>query len=109
MIFSHSFPVLATYKYDGLTKTKTYPYLEFDPLVLPEHCFDFEIDPDRGDEGGREGVVCVAEEERGLAHGGVPDDQQLEHVVKVLVCGILLPGLALGCHLETNETKGENI
>ena len=34
-----------------------------------------------------------------LAHGRVADDEKLEHVVKVLISGILLPRLALGRHL----------
>ena len=71
--------------------SKTYPYLQFDPLVLSEHCLHFEVDADGADEGGGEGVVGVPEEEGGLAHRAVADDQQLEHVVEVLVCCVLLP------------------
>ena len=35
-----------------------------------------------------------------LAHGRVADDEELEHVVEVLVGGILLPRLPLGRHLK---------
>lgn len=76
-----------------------YPDLQFDPLVLPEDRLDLEVDADGGDEGRGEGVVGVTEEEARLAHARVADDEQLEHVVKVLVRGVLLPRLALCCHL----------
>ena len=70
---------------------ETHPYLQLDPLVLSEHGLHFEVDPDGADEGRGEGVICVPEEERGLAHRAVPDDEQLEHVVEVLVRRVLLP------------------
>ena len=74
---------------------KPYPDLEFDALVLAEDGLDFEVDADGGDEGGCEGVVRVAEQERRLAHAAVADDQQFEHVVEVLVRRILLPPVVL--------------
>ena len=70
---------------------ETHPYLQLDPLVLSEHSLHFEVNPNSADEGRGEGVVCVPEEEGGLPHRAVPDDQQLEHVVEVLVRGVLLP------------------
>ena len=69
----------------------TYPYLQFDPLVLSEDRLHLEVYPDGGDEGRGEGVVCVPEEEAGLSDGRVSDDEQLEHVVEVLVGRVLLP------------------
>ena len=71
---------------------------------MPEDSFNFEVDADCGDEGGGEGVVGITEEEARFAHRAVANDQQLEHVVKVLVGRILLPRLALGCHLQ-NKTR----
>ena len=49
---------------DGDTrKQSNYPDLQLDPLVLPEDRLDLEVDPDRRDEGGGEGIVGVAEQE----------------------------------------------
>ena len=78
----------------------THPNLQLDPLVLPEDRLDLEVDADGADEGRGERVVGVAEEEGGLADGAVADDEELEHVVKVLVCRILLPGLSTPGHLK---------
>ncbi|KAG7223393.1 hypothetical protein INR49_032220, partial [Caranx melampygus] len=39
----------------------------------------FEVDAHCADEGRGEGIVSVAEQERGFAHAAVADDQQLEH------------------------------
>ena len=79
---------------------ETHPYLQFDALIIPEDGLDFEVDADRRHEGRREWVVGVAEQEGGFAHRRVADDQQLEHVVKVLIGGVLLPSLVLRhCHL----------
>ena len=36
------------------------PYLQLKSLPLAFDCFDFEVDPDRRDEVGRERVVAVA-------------------------------------------------
>lgn len=63
----------------------SHPDLEFDPRVVPVDGLDFEVDAHRADKGRREGVVCVAEQEGGLSHTAVADDEQLEHVVEVLV------------------------
>ena len=35
---------------------------------MPENCLDFEVDPDCRDEGGRERIVCVTEQERSLPY-----------------------------------------
>jgi len=58
---------------------------------VPKDGLHLEVNAHRGDEGGCEAIVGVPEEEAGLAHAGVADDKQLEHVVEVLVGGILLP------------------
>lgn len=58
---------------------------------MPKDGLHLEVDAHRGDEGGCEAIVGVAEEEAGLAHAGVADDEELEHVVEVLIGGILLP------------------
>ena len=42
-----------------------------------------------------EGIVGVAEQEGSFAHAAVADDQQFEHVVEILVGGILLPPVVL--------------
>ena len=62
-----------------------HPYLQLHPLLVPVDGLHLEVDAHRADEGRGEGVVGVAEQEGGLAHAAVADDQQLEHVVKVLV------------------------
>merc|ERR1719431_583935 len=74
------------------------PNLKLHPLILSEDSFDLEVYSDGADEGGGEGVVCVSEEEGGFADGAVADDEELEHVVEVLVGGILLPGLPSAGH-----------
>jgi len=67
------------------------PNLQLDPLVLSEYSLHFEVDTNSADEGRGEGIVSVPEEEGGLAHRAVPDDEQLEHVVEVLVGCVFLP------------------
>lgn len=87
------------------TETGTHPDLEFDPLVVPEHGLHFEVDADRGHERGRETVVGVPEQERSLADATVADDQQLEHVVEVLVGALLLPFAVLAGHLCASRAR----
>lgn len=78
----------------------TYPYLQLDALLVAKHGLHFEIDAHRRDEGRRERVVRIAKQKAGFANAGVADDQQLEHVVEVLVCGVLLPfRVAAASHL----------
>ena len=79
----------------------SYPDLQFNPLVVLVHGLHFEVDAHRADESRGEGVVGVAEQERRLAHAAVADDQQLEHVVKVLVPSLPLPlHILSGSHLK---------
>ena len=69
----------------------TYPDLQFDSLVLPEHCLHLKIDAYSGDEGRGEAIVSITEQEGSFTHTAVSYDQKFEHVVKVLVCRVLLP------------------
>jgi len=66
---------------------------------VPEHGFYFEIDADSGHEGRRETVVGVPKQKRSLADAAVADDEQLEHVIEVLVGPFLLPFTVLAGHL----------
>lgn len=93
---------------------------------MPEDSLDLEVDADSGYKGGGEGVVGISErdlrsmllsitmttmtyipeEEASFAYGRVANDEQLEHVIKVLICGILLPCLTLGRrHLKEDERR----
>lgn len=86
----------------------THPYLQFDPFVVSEHRFHFEIDAHGGHEGRRETVVGVPEQKWRFAHAAVADDQQLEHVIEVLVGALLLPFPVLAghlCSLKARERK----
>lgn len=85
--FSHGYP--------------THPDLQLDPLVVPVDCLDLEVYAHGAHEGGGEGVVRIAEQERGLAHTAIPNQEQFEHVVKVLVGCIPWAGrrLTSGSHL----------
>lgn len=68
-----------------LPSSPTHPDLQLDPLVVAVDGFDLEVYANGADKGWSEGVICVAEEERGFAHAAVPNDQDLEHIVEVLV------------------------
>lgn len=81
----------------------TYPNLKLDSLFIFENSFDFEIDANRADKRRGKGVVRVAEQERCFSHAAIANDQQLEHVVEVLVRrGVLLakPGILCRGHLR---------
>lgn len=71
------------------------PNLQLHSFVVPEDRLDLEVNADGADEGRGEGVVSVAEEEGGLAHRRVADDEKFKHVVEVLVGGIFLPAVVL--------------
>lgn len=80
---------------------RPHPDLQLDPLVVAIHRFHFEVNAHGADEGVAEGVVGVAEQEGRLPHAAVADDQQLEHVVEVLVRAIpLAETLVCLCHLK---------
>lgn len=72
----------------------SYPDLQFNPLVIPVDSLHLKVDANCADKGRREGVVGVAEQEGGFSNAAVADDEDLEHIIKVLVRGLLLP---VGC------------
>ena len=73
-----------------INRNETNPNLQFNSFVVPEDCLDFEVYADCADERRRERIVGIPEEEGCFADTAVADDQDLEHEVKVLICGILL-------------------
>ena len=58
------------------------PDLQLHPPPVQIHGLDLEIDADRRDERRGEGVVRVAQQQRGLADGAVADHQQLDLQIK---------------------------
>ena len=63
-------------------------HLQFDAFVTSEDGFHFKVNSDGGNEGRSKGIVGVTKEKGSLTNGGVTDDQQLEHVVEILVGGV---------------------
>ncbi len=57
------------------------PDLKLDGLPVQLDGADLEVDADGGDVGLGVGVVGEAEEEAGLAHAGVADQEELEQIV----------------------------
>ena len=73
-----------------------------------ENGLDLEVYSDGANEGRAERIVRIAEEEGSLSNAAVPNDQQLEHVIEVLIGRILLPlGVASGRHLQVTTTTTE--
>lgn len=81
--------------------TVTYPNLKLDSLFIFEYSFYFEIDPNRADECRCKGVIRITEQERCFSHTAIANDEQFEHVVKVLVRRVFLaiPGILGRGHL----------
>lgn len=79
----------------------TYPNLKLDSLFIFEYSFHFEIDPDCADKCRCKGVIRITEEERCFPHTAIANDEQFEHVVKVLIRGVFLaiPGILGRGHL----------
>lgn len=77
-----------------------YPYLQLDALVVPEYSFYFEINADCADERWGEAVVRISKQKRRLSDRTVSYDQQFEHVVEILVGGVLLPFWIGSSHLQ---------
>lgn len=78
----------------------THPDLEFDPLVITVNCFYFEVNPNSADKRVTEWVVCISEQKAGFSHTAVAYNEELEHVVKVLVGAISLSKAVICfCHL----------
>lgn len=67
---------------------RTHPNLQLHSLLLTIDRLHLEVNAHSADKGWSKGVVSVAEEEGGLAYTAVSDDEQFEHVVKILVRGI---------------------
>lgn len=95
--FGFLFPKMLIAQIESMTigHIFTYPYLQLDPFVITKNCLHLEVNPHCADKSRGEGVVCIAEQEGGLAHAAVANDQQLKHVIKVLVSRIFLRGLLL--------------
>lgn len=66
---------------------------------MSENRFHLKIDAHGRYEGRSEGIVRVAEQEGRFTNRRVPNDQQLEHVIEVLVRGLLLKFWILARHL----------
>lgn len=74
---------------------RTHPDLQLHSLLMAVDCLHLEIDAHSADKGWSEGVISIAEEKGGLANTAVADDEQFEHVVKILVRGILDSGFTI--------------
>ncbi len=84
-----------------------HPDLQLYPLVVSVDGLHLEVDAHRAHKRWREGVVCISKQKAGLSNAAVPDDQDFEHVIKVLF-GRLLLSITVICswsHLEDAEKK----
>lgn len=71
---------------------------------MAEDCFHFEVYPNGGYKSGRERIVRVPEQERRFTHAAVTDDQQLEHVIEILVGAFFLPfSILCTSHLKVRK------
>lgn len=71
---------------------------------MSKDCLDLEVNAHCANKGRGEGVVSVAEQEGSLSHTAVANDQDFEHVIKVLVNCIFLPLLVLSSsHLRKRK------
>jgi hypothetical protein len=64
-----------------IRRTGRVPDLQFDALAVQLDRLDLEVDADGGDERRRERVVAESQQEAGLAHAAVADQQQLDQEV----------------------------
>lgn len=67
---------------------RTYPNLQLHSLLVAVDCLHLKVDAHGADEGWGEGVIRIAEEEGSFANTAVANDEQFEHVVKILVRSI---------------------
>ena len=58
-------------------------------------CLHLKVDAHGADEGWGEGVISIAEEEGSFADTAVANDEQFEHVVKILVRSIFDSGFTI--------------
>lgn len=93
--------------WDIVENAGTYPNLQFHPLIIPINCFHFEVNSYCADKGWRESVISISEEEGCFTHTAVPNDQEFEHVIKVLIRSIFLPvsGICYWSHLEKKRRQ----
>ena len=61
--------------------TRRIPNLQLDLLPVQFDGSDFEVDADGGNEGGVEGVLGEPEQDAGLSHPWIADQQQFEQIV----------------------------
>lgn len=88
---------------------KTYPYLKLHPFVIPVNSLHLKINTHSANEGVVECVVGVSEQKTGFPNTAIANDEQFEHVVKVLIRSISLPkALVCLCHLLTNALHIES-
>lgn len=78
-----------------------YPNLQLNSFFIFENRFYFEIDPNRAYKCRCKGIISISEQEGGFSNTAVADNEQFEHVIKVLVRCIFLAisGILNGCHL----------
>ncbi len=78
---------------------RNYPDLKLDPFVVLIDSFDLKVDAHRTDKGRCESIISIAEKEGCFSNAAVPNDQQLEHVIKVLIRVLLLCVVLRSSHL----------
>lgn len=74
---------------------RTYPNLQLHSLLVAVDCLHLKVDAHGADEGWGEGVIRIAEEEGSFANTAVANDEQFEHVVKILVRSIFDSGFTI--------------
>lgn len=67
---------------------RTHPDLQLHSLLMAVDSLHLEVNPYSADKGWGKGVIGIAEEEGGFANTAVANDEQFEHVVKILVGSI---------------------
>lgn len=75
--------------------SKTHPNLKLHTLLLAIDSLHLKVDAHGADEGWGEGVIGIAEEEGSFANTAVADDEQFEHIVKILVRSIFDAGFPI--------------
>ena len=68
---------------------RTHPNLQLHSLLVAVDSLHLKVYAHSADEGWGEGVIGIAEEEGSFANTAVANDEQFEHVVKILVRSIL--------------------
>lgn len=68
----------------------SHPDLKFYPFVIPVDGLHFEVNAHCAYKRWRKRVVCVTKQKARLPNAAVPDDQDFEHVIEVLIGRLLL-------------------